>query len=280
MRKTDFRARVLGWWAMFVLAIGLGAGPAAAEPLRLATTTSADATGLLDALAPVLAREIGVDLQWVAVGTGKALRIAGDCNADVVLVHAPDAEARWIAEGFGKDRREVFYNDFVLVGPQEDPLGLRGGSAIAAAFSKLAAGQGVFVSRGDQSGTHMKENALWQKAGVQEPTARMQYLSAGQGMMGTLRLAAERRGYTLVDRATWITFMAKDGAQSGLEEMVAGDPLLRNQYSIILVNADRCPNVHEAAARRFQDWIVSERGQKFVGDFRIHGKQLFVPNAH
>jgi tungstate transport system substrate-binding protein len=280
MRKTDFRARVLGWWAILVLAIGLGAGSAAAEPLRLATTTSADATGLLDALAPVLAREIGVDLQWVAVGTGKALRIAGDCNADVVLVHAPDAEARWIAEGFGKDRREVFYNDFVLVGPKEDPLGLRGGSDIVAAFSKLAAGQGVFVSRGDQSGTHMKENALWQKAGVQDPTARMQYLSAGQGMMGTLRLAAERRGYTLVDRATWITFMAKDGAQSGLEEMVAGDPLLRNQYSIILVNADRCPNVHEAAARRFQDWIASERGQQFVGDFRIHGKKLFVPNAH
>jgi tungstate transport system substrate-binding protein len=141
-------------------------------------------------------------------------------------------------------------------------------------------GYGVFVSRGDESGTHMKEKALWQQAGIQNPNALAHYISAGQGMMGTLRLAAERRGYALVDRATWITFLSKDGDQSGLVEMVEGDPLLRNQYSIILVNADRCPHVHSDAARRFQDWVASERGQKFVGDFRIHGKRLFVPNAH
>lgn len=277
MGKMGFR--VVGVGAVLWVVMGIGAGPVAGEALRLATTTSADATGLLDALAPVLVREIGVDLRWVAVGTGQALRIAGDCNADVVLVHAPDAEARWIADGFGKDRREVFYNDFVLVGPTEDPLGLRGGSDIVAAFSLLASKNGVFVSRGDQSGTHMLEKALWQKAGVPEPAESGRYLSAGQGMMGTLRLAAQRRGYTLVDRATWITFMAKDGAQSGLGEMVEGDPLLRNQYSIILVNAGRCPEVRANAARRFQDWVVSERGQQFVGDFRIHGKKLFIPNA-
>lgn len=279
MRSVEFPRFVWGCLAAIGVVLGTMQG-AAAEPLRLATTTSADATGLLDALAPVLAQELSVELQWVAVGTGKALRIAGDCNADVVLVHDPDAEAQWIADGFGKDRREVFYNDFLLVGPTEDPVGLRGSSDIVAAFCKLVSENGVFVSRGDQSGTHMKEKALWQQIGIQDASVRGQYLSAGQGMMGTLRLAAERRGYTLVDRATWITFLSKDGDHSDLGAMVEGDPLLRNQYSVILVNADRCPHVHGDAARRFQDWVVSERGQKFVGDFRIHGARLFVPNAH
>ena len=238
-----------------VLAAAFLAAPAqAADTLMMATTTSTQDTGLLEFLAPTFQKETGIELKWVAVGTGKALEIAKNCDADVLLVHAPAAEKEFVKAGHGIDRRQVMYNDFVLIGPAS------------------------FVSRGDQSGTHKAELKLWKQSGL-NPDKEAFYISAGQGMMATLNMAAEKSAYTLTDRGTWIKFNAQQGAKNPLAIVVEGDKALFNQYSVITVNPKQCPKTKADLGKKFEDWWVAPSTQKRIAEFKLEGKQLFFPNA-
>ena len=250
----------------------------AAEVLMMATTTSTDNTGLLDQLAPALARETGIELRWVAVGTGKALELGRNCDVDVLLVHAPAAEKAFMAGQYGRDRRRVMHNDFVMIGPAADPAGIRGLDP-ALALKKIRDHRALFLSRGDNSGTHKKEGELWHRAGIRPPERSDWYLETGQGMLRTLNMAAEKQGYTLSDRGTWIKYSSKNGPTSGLVILVQGDPALFNQYSVITVNPDTCPGIRYRLATRFSDWLVSPATQKLIGDFRLLGQSLFIPDA-
>ncbi len=267
---------------LLVVAASIQAVPLAAEPigkvLMMATTTSTDNTGLLDYLAPALKKDTGIELRWTAVGTGKALELGKNCDVDVLLVHAPEAERKFVEEGFGLGRREVMYNDFVLVGPASDPAGLKG-KGVTDAVSLIRSRQVVFVSRGDDSGTHKKEQALWRSAGLPVPEKEPWYLQAGQGMLATLNMAAERGGYTLTDRATYIKYEDNHKGNPPLIILVEGDPGLLNQYSVIAVNPKKCPKARYESAMTFSDWIAGRRGQALVKDFKLLGKQLYVPNA-
>lgn len=256
---------------------GMLAAPAQAETLMMATTTSTQDSGLLEYLNPAFTAETGLELKWVAVGTGKALEIAKNCDADVLLVHAPAAEKKFVADGYGIDRRQVMYNDFVLVGPAADPAKVSG-KTTAEALKTIAAAKAPFVSRGDESGTHKAEKALW-KANNLSPDKESFYISAGQGMMATLDMAAEKKGYALTDRGTWIKFANKQGKNNPLRIVVEGDKALFNQYSVITVNPERCPRVKKAAAKTFEDWWVKPDTQKRIADYTLEGKQLFFPNA-
>ena len=214
------------------------------------------------------------------MGTGKALRLGANCDVDVLLVHAPEAEKRFMASGYGLERREVMYNDFVLVGPPQDPAHVRG-LPVVAALKRIAQKKALFVSRGDDSGTHKRELSLWQRAGLNPKNFERQgwYWETGQGMLATLRVAAEKGGYTLTDRGTFIRFLASEGKRPRLVVLVSGGDELRNQYSVIVVNPSRCPNVREEYARIFVSWLTSPAVQREIGAFRVLGKRLFVPNA-
>ncbi|OAG26983.1 substrate-binding domain-containing protein [Thermodesulfatator autotrophicus] len=246
--------------------------------LRMATTTSTDNTGLLDYLAPMFEKDTGIKLQWIAVGTGKALRLGQNCDVDILLVHAPAAEKKFVAAGYGINRREVMYNDFVIVGPQEDPAGIKG-LFIKEALQKIAAKKATFVSRGDDSGTNKKELALWKMAGIDPKKLDKEpwYIQTGQGMLATLNVAAEKKGYTLTDRGTYIKFEYNHKGKPPLVILVEGDKALRNQYSVIEINPKRCPNVRNDLARAFSDWITSPKAQKAIAEFKLLGKQLFIP---
>ena len=251
--------------------------PAQAETLMMATTTSTDNSGLLDFLAPTFKADTGIDLKWVAVGTGKALEIAKNCDADVLLVHAPAVEKKFVADGFGIDRRQIMYNDFVIIGPKADPAKIAG-KTTAEALKGIYDAKAVFVSRGDKSGTHNAEKKLW-KANNLTPDQEKFYISAGQGMMATINIAAEKGGYTLTDRATWIKFAAKQGDANPLAIVVEGDKALFNQYSVMTTNPARCANVKVELAKQFEDWWVDPKTQKRIGEYTLEGKQLFFPNA-
>ena len=261
-----------------VLAAAFLAAPAqAADTLMMATTTSTQDTGLLEFLAPTFQKETGIELKWVAVGTGKALEIAKNCDADVLLVHAPAAEKEFVKAGHGIDRRQVMYNDFVVVGPKADPAGVKGKDT-AAALKTIADKKASFVSRGDQSGTHKAELKLWKQSGL-NPDKEAFYISAGQGMMATLNMAAEKSAYTLTDRGTWIKFNAQQGAKNPLAIVVEGDKALFNQYSVITVNPKQCPKTKADLGKKFEDWWVAPSTQKRIAEFKLEGKQLFFPNA-
>jgi tungstate transport system substrate-binding protein len=268
-------------FVIFLLAALLigGSGAWAEEKiLMMATTTSTDDTGLLDYLAPEFQKDTGIVLRWVATGTGKALKLGENCDADVLLVHAPDAEEKFVAAGFGINRREIMYNDFVIIGPADDPAGIRGqgvGAALAAIKSKTA----VFVSRGDKSGTHQKELEMWQAAGLPIPDKEAWYVQAGQGMLATINIAAERNGYTLTDRGTYIKYEANLNGNPPLKILVEMDAVLLNQYSVMAVNPARCPKAQLELATAFSDWMAGERGQGLIGGFKLLEKQLFTPNA-
>ncbi|WP_446423938.1 substrate-binding domain-containing protein [Mailhella sp.] len=251
--------------------------PAQAETLMMATTTSTDNSGLLDFLAPTFQKETGIELKWVAVGTGKALEIAKNCDADVLLVHVPAVEKKFVADGYGIDRRQIMYNDFVIVGPKADPAKIAG-KTTAEALKAIYDAKAVFVSRGDKSGTHNAEKKLW-KANNLTPDQEKFYISAGQGMMATIAIAAEKGGYTLTDRATWIKFAAKQGDANPLEIVVQGDAALFNQYSVMTTNPARCANVKVELAKQFEDWWVAPSTQKRISEYKLEGKQLFFPNA-
>lgn len=269
------------WIAVLILVaccLAAGEGRADQAVLRMATTTSTDNTGLLDVLGPRFKADTGIELQWVAVGTGKALELGKNCDVDVLFVHAPEAERKFVQDGYGIDRREVMYNDFVLIGPAADPAGIKGQGVIEA-LKTVAERGAVFVSRGDASGTHKKELSLWEKAGVSGIDKETWYVQTGQGMPPTINVAAERQGYTLTDRGTFIKYEDQHKGNPPLVILVEGDPGLFNQYSVISVNPERCPKVRRDLAAAFSDWVVSAPIQALIGDFKLMGKPLFVPNA-
>lgn len=240
----------------------------------LASTTSTQDSGLFDVLIPAFEKaEPAYRIKVVAVGSGEAIELGKNKDADVLLVHSPSAETSFVAAGFGTDRAAVMYNDFVIVGPKEDPAGIKGSTSAVEAMGKIAAAKAYFVSRGDNSGTYTKELSLWTSATV-DPKGAKWYLSTGQGMGETLKIANEKLGYTLVDRATWLTNVDQN---PDLTLLVEGDKKLFNPYHVILIPGAR----NEKGGKAFADWIVSAEGQKVIGDFGVstYGQQIFVPNA-
>ncbi|MBA4359015.1 MAG: tungsten ABC transporter substrate-binding protein [Desulfovibrio sp.] len=260
-----------------LLALACAGSALAAETILVGTTTSTADTGLLDALVPKILKDTGLEMRWVAVGTGKALEHGKNCDVDILMVHAPGAEKKFIEDGNGLSRAEFMYNDYVLVGPVKDPAKIKG-KGVADALGAILAAKAPFASRGDDSGTHKAEQALWKGAGLALPDKESWYIGVGQGMLATLRLAAERGAYALADRGTWIAFEAKDHGKSGLAILSEGDKALRNQYSIILL-PQRCAKIKHEAAKKLQAWFLSGTGQQAIADFKLEGKSLFTPNA-
>ena len=256
-----------------LLVVIAAANALAAEDIRLATTTSTENSGLLQVILPLFESRYGGKVRVVAVGTGAALKLGENGDADVLLVHARSLEDRFMAAGFGSVRRDVMYNDFVVVGPKNDPARLRGTQDVIAAMKKIAAGGATYISRGDESGTHQMEKDYWKQAGID---ARGKwYLSGGQGMGQVLTMAAELDGYTLTDRATYAAYKDK----TGLDILVAGDSKMFNPYGVIAVDPRRHPGINSRGAMAFVDWITSQEGQAAIAAFRINGVQMFFPTA-
>lgn len=246
-----------------------------AKDLILATTTSTQDSGLLDVLVPAFDQATGYVVKTVAVGSGQALKMGQDGNADVILVHSPAAEKTFMDAGWGVDRRLVMHNYFQVVGPKSDPAGIRGMTSVADAFKKIAAAGTTFVSRGDGSGTETKELAIWTTAGI-TPKGNAWYLQSGQGMGPTLQIASEKGGYTLTDNATFLA----NSAKLGLEVLVQGDPVLLNIYHVISVNPAKWPKVNSAGAKAFADYVTSPAGQQLIAGFGAqYGGSLFVADA-
>lgn len=263
--------------AAALLMIGASGAATAQEPfITLASTTSTEQSGLFGALLPMFEQVTEIKVRVVAVGTGQALKLAERGDVDAVLVHDRAGEDRLVAEGWGIDRRDVMYNDFVLVGPAADPAGIRDERAAPKALAKIAAVAAPFASRGDDSGTHRMELRLWKAVGV-DPTAAEGgwYREVGQGMGPTLNIAAAMDAYALTDRASWASFRNRQS----LELLVAGDPLLLNRYGNILVNPARHPHLKVDLARSWHDWLTGAAGQSAIAAFRIDGEQVFFPDA-
>jgi tungstate transport system substrate-binding protein len=242
----------------------------------VASTTSTQDSGLFGHILPLFKARSGIDVKVVAQGTGQALDTGRRGDADVVFVHAKAQEEAFVAGGFGLKRFDVMYNDFVLIGPKADPAGIAGGKAALAALTAISAKAAPFVSRGDKSGTHAAELALWKAAALDPAGAKPAwYREIGQGMGAALNTAAAMGGYVLADRATWISFKNK----AALKVAVEGDPQLFNQYGIILVNPAKHPSIKREAGQAFIDWIVSAEGQNAIRSHQIGGEQLFFPNA-
>ena len=251
-------------------------GAQASEFITVASTTSTQNAGLFDRLLPLFEAETGIEVRVVAVGTGQALRLARNGDADLLLVHDKPSEEAFVAEGHGSARFDLMYNDFVVVGPASDPAGIAGTDDAAAALTRIAAVAAPFVSRGDDSGTHRRERALWAAAGVDPSGASgTWYREAGQGMGATLNTATMMEAYTLADRGTWLSMRGR----LDLRIVVEGDARLRNRYGITLVSPERHPHVKAALARRFADWLLSPTGQAAIDGFTIDGERLFIPNA-
>jgi len=263
-----------------ILAAGLGLtfGPVVAQDqfITVASTTSTENSGLFGELLPKFTDETGVEVRVVAVGTGQAIKLAENGDADVLFVHHKASEEQFVAAGFGVERHEVMYNDYVIVGPASDPAGVKGSKDVADALGKIAAAEAPFASRGDDSGTHKAELALWGEASLDVAAASGSwYRETGSGMGPTLNTAAAMDAYALTDRGTWLSF---DNRQN-LEIAVEGDPRLFNQYGIILVNPEKHPHVKADLGQKFIDWVISDAGQEAIGAFQINGQQAFFPNA-
>jgi len=248
-------------------------GPSDPPRIRLATTTSTEDSGLLDFLLPPFEEREGVKVDRVAVGTGRALALAQRGDADLILVHARAREDAFVSEGWGVDRRDVMWNDFVIAGPAEDPAGIGDAPNAAEALWRIASARAGFVSRGDDSGTHTRERDLWEAAGV--APAWPDYKEAGQGMGACLNIADQTRGYVLTDRGTYLAF----GERVDLEVLVEGDPALRNPYGAIRVNPERHPHVNAEGARKLLDYLTSPEGQARIAAFRVDGQVLFHPHG-
>ena len=277
MKKAGKRGLLIGMTLVLALMIAIPA-MAADKVLKMATTTSTDNTGLLDYLAPYFTKATGIELQWTAVGTGKALKLGENCDVDVLLVHAPAAEKEYVEKGFGIDRREIMYNDFVIIGPQDDPAGIKGKSVVDA-LDAIRDKKAVFASRGDNSGTHKKEIALWKATNKAMPEKEEWYMQTGQGMLATINIAAQRGGYTMTDRGTYIKYADTMKGNPPLKVLVEKDAILLNQYSVLAVNPERCTNVQYDLATIFSKWLSGTEAQGLIGDFKLLGKPLFVPNA-
>lgn len=245
----------------------------------MATTTSTDNTGLLGYLMPHFTKETGIDLKWTATGTGKALKLGQNCDVDVLLIHAPLAEKKYIASGYGKDRRQIMYNDFVIIGPENDPAGTKGKNISDALFA-IKTKQVVFASRGDDSGTNKKERLLWENAGINLSEKEEWYVQTGQGMLATINVCEERQGYTMTDRGTYLKYMSHKDGNPFLKIMVQGDDILLNQYSVLTLSPENCADAKYDLARRFSDWMASQNAQNLIKDFKLFGQKLFIPNAN
>jgi tungstate transport system substrate-binding protein len=245
--------------------------------ITVASTTSTEQSGMFKHLLPIFQKKTGIEVRVVALGTGQALDMARRGDADVVFVHTKAAEEKFIAEGYGVKRLPVMYNDFVLVGPKSDPAKIAGGKDILEALRKVKGATAPFVSRGDRSGTHMAELALWKSSGIEiEKEKGPWYRDTGQGMGPALNSASSMNGYILTDRATWISFKNR----GDLAILVEGDQRLFNQYGVILVNPGKHQHVKKDLGQAFIDWVVSSDGQQAIAAYKIGGEQLFFPNAN
>ncbi len=266
---------------LFALSGLFNKGHAGDDRLLMATTTSTDNTGLLDYIAPYLKADTGIELNWVAVGTGKALALGKNCDVDILMVHAPDAEKQFVLDGYAVMRRRIMYNDFVLIGPAVDSARIEG-KTVSEALRTIALKQAAFVSRGDESGTHKAEVSLWAAAGIALPDKEQWYIQTGQGMISSINIAEQMSAYIFTDRGTYIKYESNLKKNPPLVILVEGDNVLRNQYSVLKLNPGRCKNVKqdsEKMADKFIEWITSSKAQQLIGDFRLMGKPLFIPNA-
>ena len=260
------------------LALALACAPSALAQrfITVASTTSTEQSGLFKHLLPIFEQKTGIEVRVVALGTGQALDLARRGDADVVFVHAKSAEEEFLREGHGVRRFPVMYNDFVIIGPKSDPVGIAGGTDAPEALRKIKSASAAFVSRGDRSGTHIAEVSLWTMAGIDIAKEKGPwYRETGQGMGPALNTASAMNAYLLSDRATWLAF--NNRGELGI--LVEGDRRLMNQYGVILVNPDKHPNVKRADGQAFIDWVVSPEGQAAIADYKIGGEQLFFPNA-
>ena len=270
-------AAMLGCLAIADAMESRGAARADDNTLLVASTTSTQDSGLFGHILPLFKAKSGIEVRVIAQGTGQALDTGRRGDADVVFVHARAQEEAFVADGFGVKRHPVMYNDFVLIGPANDPAGLRGSKDIAAALRAIRDKAAVFISRGDRSGTHSAELALWKQAGIDIAAAKGPwYRDIGQGMGAALNAATASGGYVLSDRATWIAFKNK----GDLSIAVEGDKRLFNQYGVILVNPARHAHVRQAAGQKFIDWLISAEGQAAIAAFKVNGHELFFPNAN
>ena len=250
--------------------------PAQEKSIIVASTTSTEDSGLFGHILPIFRQATGIDVKVIAQGTGQALDTARRGDADVAFVHARAAEEKFVQEGAGVKRFPVMYNDFVLIGPKSDPAGIKGSKDIVTALKAIQAKGAPFVSRGDRSGTHQAELALWKQAGIDIAAQKGPwYRDVGQGMGAALNTASAMNAYVLADRGTWISFKNR----GDLTVAVEGDAKLFNQYGVILVNPAKHPHVKAALGQAFIDWLISRAGQKAIADYKIDGEQLFFPNA-
>lgn len=259
---------------LLLLCIGCGPPPDP-PPLTLATTTSTRDTGLLDALVPKFEEQTGIAVKVIAVGTGMALELGRRGDADVLLTHAPAAEQAFMDQGHGSERHSVMHNDFVLVGPADDPAEVRGTASIVEAFRRIAGAKAPFVSRGDESGTHMKERHIWSASGI-EPAADW-YVEGGSGMSAILGMADHKEAYTLSDRGTFLS----QRSRLDLKILAEGDPLLVNPYAVIVVNRDHHPGINHEAAQKFAAFLLAPATQEAISRFGVaeYGQPLFFPDA-
>ncbi|NUB17040.1 sulfate transporter [Azospirillum brasilense] len=271
------RSFVLGCAAAAALLLGSAQPSTAADRfITVASTTSTEDSGLFKSILPKFTEKTGIEVRVVAKGTGQAIDIAKRGDADVLFVHHKPSEDKFVAEGFSTERKPVMYNDFVIVGPKADPAKVGGSKDVSAALKGIAAAKAPFVSRGDDSGTHKSEQALWKTAGVDPTTGDGWYRAIGQGMGATLNTAAAVSGYAMTDRATWLSFKNR----GDLDILVEGDKRLFNQYGVMLVNPAKFNHVKAADGQAFVDWLVSAEGQQAIADYTINGNSLFFPNAN
>ncbi len=263
---------------LLAAAAALMCGPACAQEksIVVASTTSTQDSGLFGYLLPMVKQKTGIVVKVLAQGTGQALDTARRCDADVVFVHAKSAEEKFLAEGFGVKRTPVMYNDFILIGPKDDPAGIKG-KDILTALQTIKTKGAPFISRGDRSGTNIAELALWKDAGIDIAKDKGPwYKEIGQGMGAALNMASASNAYVLSDRGTWLAFQNR----GDLAIAVAGDKRLFNQYGVMLVNPAKCPSVKKELGQQFIDWLISPEGQKVIAGYKINGQELFYPNAN
>jgi tungstate transport system substrate-binding protein len=285
---------------IFLFLVFAGSGMGSEKILKMSTTTSTENSGLLDVLLPEFTKDTGIKVKVFAKGTGASIRDGMDGNVDVIFVHAKAREEKFIAEGYGTKRYAVMHNDFVIVGPAKDPAGVKGAKDAASALRKIAESKAAFVSRGDDSGTHTKEQALWKETGLPLVTEKKEivkggkkrtlsfqhpgglgewYLSIGQGMGKVLTFAEEKQAYTLTDRGTYLKYKFGRAQGLDLEILCEGDPALYNPYGVIPVNPKKYPHVKYEWAETFAKWLVSPKAQAMIANYKIEGKQAFFPDA-
>lgn len=297
---TGIFAMVVSYMLLLFIGFPTGTAFAAEKIIKMSTTTSTQASGLLDVLLPEFEMDSGIKIKVIAKGTGAAIRDGVDGNVDVIFVHAKGREQKFVQDGYGTKRYAVMHNDFVLIGPPADPAGIKGTKNVIDALTKISESGSLFISRGDDSGTHTKEQELWKLTGliVEEGKGKINkngndtsvsffhptglgkwYLSVGQGMGKTITFADEKGAYTLADRGTYIKYMYGSDLPVSLVIMSEGDNMLANPYGVIPVNPARHPHVQYEEAKTFAEWLVSAKGQKLIGGYKLLDKQLFFPDA-